>query len=771
MKTPRTVPTLRLPQLLCVLLAAASLQLVACGDSSKLGLASEVPGASLTGSATAPSLKVLSNRADLISGGDALIEVLPPANGSAPDLAGLVVSLNGVDVSSQFARRANGRVMAQLSGLQLGVNSLSAKVGSAINTVLITNHPNGGPLFAGPQPGPWTCSNAAKAINAQCDQPAEYSYLYKSTDPTVVGLAQYDPANPPSDVAMTTTANGQTMPFIVRRELGYQDRDQYYILTLFDPAQEWKPWAPQAQWNHKLLITHGGSCGVTFTDGTPPLDDYSGTIPSNPAIEQSYIKALGLGFAVASTALDNLGHNCNVVTQAESLVMVKERLVEEYGELRYTLGTGCSGGSITQHQVANSYPGVYQGLIVTCSYPDVFTTAVQFAEYNLLRQYFEAPDQWGVPWSPTQFGDVEGHLTHVNSVAADEAFFKAATNPANPSCNGLPPELLYNASTNPGGVRCSAQDYMINVFGPRDMGVWTAQEQAINKGFGGLPVDTVGVQYGLTALQQGLIQPEQFIDLNDKVGGLSIDIIKQSDRTVGDPLALLRAYRTGAINTTTNLNQVPIIDGRGADPGIAHDAVHVLHTRLRLDAVHGNHDNQLIWEGAAPLIGDAMFALNALDAMDRWVESIEADNGNRPLPVKVVANKPADLGDACYSGVGEKLTDGLCPPGVVPKYATPRIVAGDSVQAITNKCQLKPLNRDDDYGLRGLDDAQWATMQTVFATGVCDFSKPPVGYGPTLPWLTYQQANGEVIYGGEPLPPAASYSGAGWASPAFGVFR
>lgn len=747
---------------LMLLTAAALLALQSCGDSRGLGAAT---------TAGAPVITVLSNRADLISGGDALIEVLPPANGSASDLAGLVVSLNGTDVSSQFARRANGRVMAQLTGLQLGVNTLSARVGSATQAVQITNHPNGGPLFAGPQPMPWTCSNAAKAINAQCDQPAEYSFLYKSTDPTANGLLEYDPANPPSDVAMTTTDGGQTLPFIVRRELGYQDRDQYYILTLFDPAQEWKPWAPQAQWNRKLLITHGGSCGVTFTDGTPPLDDYSGTIPSNPAIEQSYVKALGLGFAVASTALDNLGHNCNVVTQAESLVMVKERLVEEYGELRYTLGTGCSGGSITQHHVANSYPGVYQGLIVTCSYPDVFTTAVQFAEYNLLRQYFEAPQKWAVPWLPNQFGDVEGHLTHVNAVAADEAFFKSATNPANASCNGLPAEALYNASTNPGGVRCSAQDYMINVFGPREMGVWTAGEQAIGRGFGGLPVDNVGVQYGLSALQQGLILPDQFVDLNVKVGGLSIDIIQQPERTKGDPLALLRAYRTGAINTTTHLNQVPIIDGRGPDPGIAHDAVHVLHTRLRLDAVHGNHDNQLIWEGPAPLIGDAMFALNALDAMDRWVAAIEADGGNRPLPVKVVANKPADLADACYSGVGVKLTDGLCPEGIVPKYATPRIVAGDSVQAITNKCQLKPLSRDDDYGLVGLSDAQFAQLETVFADGVCDFSRPPVGFGPTLPWLTYQQANGEVIYGGEPLPAAASYSGAGWASPAFGVFR
>lgn len=738
--------------------------LQACGDSEPL------LGGGGSSDAGAPVIKVLSNRADLISGGDALVEVLLPAGAEA---SALRMSLNGQDVTSQFAQRANGRVMAQLTGLALGDNTLTARLGGATGSYALVNHPNGGPIFGGPQPNPWRCSNAATALNEDCDQPATYTLLYKSTDPTAEGLQPYDPASPPSDIAMTTPQGSrQALPFIVRREDGFQLRDRYTIMALFDPtAPEWTPWTPQPQWNKKLLITHGGSCGVTFTDGNPPLDDYSGTIPSNPAIEQSYIKALGLGFAVASTALDNLGHNCNVVTQAESLVMVKERLVEQYGELRYTLGTGCSGGSITQHHVANTYPGVYQGLIVTCSYPDVFTTAVQFADYNLLRQYFEQPQRWAVPWLPTQFGDVEGSPTPANAIVADEAFFKALTNPSNPDCNGLPPELLYNATSNPSGVRCGVTDYMINLFGPRDMGVWTAGEQALGRGFGGLAVDNVGVQYGLSALQAGLILPDQFIDLNAKVGGHNIDVQRQDARTVGDPLALFNAYRTGAINTTSNLDQVPIIDGRGPDPGAAHDAVHFMHTRLRLDAVHGGHENQLLWEGPVPLIGDAMYSLNALDAMDRWVEAIEADTGNRVLPVKVLANKPSDLGDACYSGTGTKLSDGACPAGIVAYYSTPRIVAGDSVQALGNKCQLKPLNRDDDYGVVGLSDTQWATLQTIFPDGVCDFSKPPVGFGPTLAWLTYQEKNGEVVYGGTPLPAAPARSGEGWASPAFGVFR
>ncbi len=748
---------------------AATLLLSACGDSrGPLGLVNAPAG-----EAGPLAVKVLSNRADLISGGDALIEIVAPAGTAASTV---VATLNGQDVSSQFALRENGRLMAKLIGLKLGDNQLSARIGTgAATTVAIVNHPNGGPIFGGPQLQPYTCSNAAIALNAQCDQPAEYSFLYKSTDPSSADLLPYDPANPPTDVAMTTTDNGEMLPFIVRQEKGFQDRDRYTIMQLFDASKEWKPWAPQPQWNRKLLITHGGSCGTTYTDGGAPLDDYSGTFPPNPALQNSYVTALGLGFAVATTALDNLGHNCSLVTAAESLMMVKERLIEEYGELRYTLGTGCSGGSITQHHVANAYPGVYQGLIVTCSYPDVFTTAVQFADAHLLRNFFEDPSRWSVPFTPQQFADIEGYLVHVNAVVADEAFFKAVVDPSNPSCNGIAagtgPDKLYNASSNPGGARCNVTDYMINVFGPREPAVWSANEKLLGRGFAGFPAGNVGVQYGLGALQSGKILADQFIDVNKKVGGLTIDALPQADRLKADTSAIGNAYRTGAVNVGTHLDKVPIIDGRGPDPGAAHDSVHFKNMRARLDAVHGTHANQALWEGPAALIGDAMFANNALEAMDRWVSAMEKDVSSKPLAKKVLDNRPADIGDACYSGAGVKVSDGACPPGVVPYYSTPRIVAGDSLSATTNACQLKPLSKTDNYGPLGLSDDQFTALQAIFPDGVCDFSKPPVGYQPTIAWLTYQKANGEVIYGGAALPAAPSYSGQGWASPAFAVFR
>ena len=140
-------------------------------------------------------------------------------------------------------------------------------------------------------------------------------------------------------------------------------------------------WEPQDGWNHKLLITHGASCGIDHQAG------------SAPDVEND--AALSRGFAVMSTALNNAGHNCNIVTQAESMVMAKERLVEQYGELRYTIGTGCSGGSLTQQQVANAYPGIYQGILPACSFPDAWSTGQQLVDYHLVRGYVENPTKWG----------------------------------------------------------------------------------------------------------------------------------------------------------------------------------------------------------------------------------------------------------------------------------------------------------------------------------------------------------------------------------------
>jgi len=53
---------------------------------------------------------------------------------------------------------------------------------------------------------------------------------------------------------------------------------------------------------------------------------------------------------------------------------------------------------------------------------------------------------------------------------------------------------------------------MINVFGFDS-----------HTGFARTVFDNVGVQYGLNALNRGQITPDEFLDLNEKIGGIDVD--------------------------------------------------------------------------------------------------------------------------------------------------------------------------------------------------------------------------------------------------------
>jgi hypothetical protein len=430
--------------------------------------------------------------------------------------------------------------------------------------------------------------------------------------------------------------------------------------------------------------------------------------------------------------------------------MAKEHVIKSYGTLRYTVGIGCSGGSLAQQWIANAYPGIYQGILPTCSFPDTWSSAVQVMDYHLLRAYVEnLPTIVRGLWTPLQWAAIEGNLLPLDAIVSDIGFFDAIV-PTH-TCGGISAAQRYQPQTNPTGVRCSVADLAINVFGPRRPAVWSTVEQKLGHGFAGVPVDNVGVQYGLGALNTGQITPAQFVDLNAKIGGLAIDITPTANRIAADRPALANAYRSGMINETNNLDRTAIIDCRGPDPGAAHDSYRAFAIRARLDREHGTHANQAIWEGPIPIIGDAQCLEQSLIAMDGWLAAVERDHSAAPLPRKIIADRPADIHDACFLGVGLKLFDGLCPAAIVPVYGTPRTVAGDAITTDDNKCQLAPLQRSD-YKVQ-FTSSQWSQLQATFPTGVCDFGRPGVDQQPTIPWMTYQDARGHVIYGGRPLGP------------------
>ncbi|HET7532453.1 MAG TPA: DUF6351 family protein [Nocardioidaceae bacterium] len=711
------------------------------------------------------TIQVVSNRADLVSAGEALVAVRLP-RGTRP--RSLRIRLNGRDVTRMFGLRRNGRYEGLVRGLRVGRNRLVASApGRTTDRVVITNHPNGGPVFSGPQVRPWVCQESAR--DAQCNQPPRYELMYRSS---VTGqFHPYDPKNPPADLAETTTDQGHRVPFVIRVETGYQNRDQYKIATLYRPGRRWTAWAPQKQWNHKVLITHGQSCGIDRQSGEAP------SVTSDLTGNGAPVEALSRGYVVMSTALNNAGHNCNLVTQAESMVMAKERIVERYGRIRFTIGTGCSGGSLTQQQVANAYPGIYQGILPQCSFPDAWTTGQQLVDYHLLRAYLESPDRWapGVAWEPQAIAAVEGHPNHVNSVILDSLYWTSLADPDS-GCAGVSDEQLYDAETNPDGVRCTLHDYMVNVVGRRRPADWGPQEKQVGHGFGGLPVDNVGVQYGLQALQQGRITAAQFVDLNAKVGGSDIDLNPRPERFEANQPALRNSYLSGGVNSANNLDRVAIIDLRGPDPGAFHDAYRSFAVRARLEREHGHYRNHVLWYGAVPLVGDTSYTRDGLVAMDRWLTSVERDRRRLPLARKIVANRPADLQDRCTQLPGVEQVDVpgvgvVCElPDVQTRYGTPRTVAGEGIETDVQKCTLRPLRRTDYYPVE-LTDAQWGRLREAFPDGVCNWEERGVDQVGARAWQTYQRLDGSVVYGGRRLGRAPGRSGDGWTSRSFAVWR
>ena len=97
---------------------------------------------------------------------------------------------------------------------------------------------------------------------------------------------------------------------------------------------------------------------------------------------------LSLGYAVASSTLNVLDNNCSTIISAEAAMMVKEHFIDTYGPVQFTIGWGGSGGAIQQYEIADSYPGILDGIIPSISFPDPLTTAGPVTDCRLLDSFF-----------------------------------------------------------------------------------------------------------------------------------------------------------------------------------------------------------------------------------------------------------------------------------------------------------------------------------------------------------------------------------------------
>jgi hypothetical protein len=714
-----------------------------------LAAAASTPAAASGG---APELRVLSAPAGLVSGGDALVEVRAPWRAHARDVR---VWLNGREITWTFRPRSGGRLVGLVDRLRVGRNQLVARLvrhrgrgdrrwrrGRAAR-LTITNHPISGPIFSGPQQEPFICQTRdfrlpasnetlGPPLDKDCSIETRVDYVYRSIDGTFKPLP--DPDARPADLAQTTTSRGRTVDYIVRMETGTINRAIYQIAMLHDPAVDRapRPWRRgSAGWNRRLVYSFGGGCAPGYRQGAT----------TGGALNDLW---LSKGFAAAASSLNVFGNNCNDVLSAETMMMVKERFVEGYGVPRHTIGWGGSGGSMQQHLIAQNYPGLLDGITPSASFPDALTFFTPISDCQLLDRTFESSS---VSWTFEQKTAVAGWPTWdfcTTSISSDwGALVRAGRTPddvqyvgCNPSYLGppvIPPSLIYDPVTNPDGARCTWFDNAVNIFG-RDPAT----------GFALRALDNVGVQYGLTAFNRGQISAEQFLELNERIGGYDIDGNIVDERTVADPRALGIAYRTGRVNSGAGgLASIPIIDFRQYRDDIPdpHDAVRSEIMRARLIATNGTAANQVILTApGGSATGPEVYAsvqADVLRLMDQWLTNIERDRSRyRTSTEKVIRNKPRELVDGCYTDDGDKVTDpGRCRT-LYPVYTNPRLAAGDRLTNDVLKCRLQPVERSA-YA-QWLTAEQFARLQRIFPQGVCDYSRPGFGQRELEDtWLAY----------------------------------
>ena len=112
----------------------------------------------------------LSSRPDMVSGGDALVEVQAPAGAQ---LKHLTLTLNGKDVTSRLKLdAASGRFRGLIGGMAVGENTLVAKLKSpraAQASLEVTNHPITGPILSGPHLTPYECRTVESGLGEPLD--------------------------------------------------------------------------------------------------------------------------------------------------------------------------------------------------------------------------------------------------------------------------------------------------------------------------------------------------------------------------------------------------------------------------------------------------------------------------------------------------------------------------------------------------------------------------------------------------------------------------
>lgn len=734
--------------LVLVALVALALLATACSDSAD-GADDTGPDASVAAASTDALVTALSTRADMVTGGDVLIEV---AVDSVDAVESVEVDGGAVDVDLQ---PVDGAVRGLVSGLPEGDSTITVTADGETADLDVVNHSIAGPVFSGERLPMVTCTTEryglAAATPPECDAEAVVRFAYLDAGGEQQDLAEGE--TPPAD-ARSVTVGGEERPAVLRIETGVIDRGVYTITTLANgssagPATGGEGSWDADHWNGRLVYRFGGGCGTTYSQGfnffgAPDLD------------------LLADGYAFATNTLNTFQVQCQDIVSAEAAMMTKEHFAETYDVPEVTIGEGGSGGAIQQLLVAQNYPGILDAIAPALVFPDAVSISPGVVDCALLSDFYASPEGQG--FTPEQRRAVNGHLSGLTCTLWEQTFvpvidpsrcgFGDAAGGAVSALPGLedglptvPEDEAYDAETNPDGLRCTFQDSYPQVFEPDAA-----------TGFAERPVDNTGVQYGLKALNAGTITPDQFIALNQGVGGFDLDANHIPERMDASAEALERLYATGRVVEGGPLLDVPIIATNVyTDPeGDIHDRIRMFSLNERLASDEGvQAPNYVMWtRPSAPegdlleqLSGSASVGASATRVLDEWATALAEDDSSDPVAEKMERARPAEAVNTCFDVEGQLVEAGpdvYDGPGPCtdpyPVGDDPRTAAGAPLANDIAKCQLQSVEDAVAGGVYEVEftDEQVTGLESVFPDGVCDWTQPGIGQVPLDdPWQTF----------------------------------
>lgn len=575
----------------------------------------------------------------------------------------------------------------------------------------------------------------------RCQADTVVEYRYRDTEGTVRTLPQ-DATELPGDVARLSVPSlvgseemeldgADSIPYVYRYERGTLPltRFIYSIAMLVPPEEALSPLAAAstAHWNRRLVYSFGGGVGIGHSQGKLSGGD------------SQLDAALRLGDAVVYSSGTRTSVHYNLLLASRVANELKALFSERYGGPLYTVGIGGSGGGIQQYVNAQNNPDLLDGLIAEYTYPDMTTQTINVGDCELLEYYMDVTDADNPRWKDWDNRKILEGLNTIEGFTSDWQEVTGATGSSEciEGWRGATPLAL-----NPNfGLASGMDDVLLPYAGemmaklqageapvpddfpdlgrllrvaedPAEWTMWTHWDDVAeaygvdpDTGLARVPWDNTGVQYGLRAVARGQITPEEFLDLNARIGSwkATADNVAEScgmvtqmtdatlgafakaiglcegddldqyssrqmnlagedgiaPRSEGDVEAVTNAFESGLVFDGVLGRDVPILDVRHylEDQLDMHNAHQSFVTRERIRRAMGNADNQVIWwlDARPEEDEDATDRLldDAFRVMDEWILSQAESDGASAASVK-----PAAAVDTCWATDGTLIASG-----------------------------------------------------------------------------------------------------------------